>query len=118
MSFNATRDSESGDHFLDISKTDKRLIRATIKTYEKTGSYIFLKLFKKPDVSSDDYQFNQRLGLTIEEFQKLVEASKKIQAAITNKDSESDSEEEIRPPIAKRPQKIPKRAKIIDDIEN
>ena len=45
MSFTATKDSQSGDQFFEISKTDKRLVRATVKTYEKTGSYVFLKLF-------------------------------------------------------------------------
>ena len=47
MPFTSTKDTEFGDCYFDISKTDKRLIRATLKTYEKTGTYVFLKLFKK-----------------------------------------------------------------------
>ena len=52
MPVSATKDSEFGDSYYDTSKTEKRLIRATLKTYEKTGTYVFLKLFKKVD---DDY---------------------------------------------------------------
>ena len=43
MPFISTKDTEFGD----FSKTDKRLIRATLKPYEKTGTYVFLKLLKK-----------------------------------------------------------------------
>ena len=59
MPFSGTKDSEFGDSYYDISKTEKRLIRATLKTHEKTGTYVFLKLFKKVD--DDDYEFQQRL---------------------------------------------------------
>ena len=115
MSFTAAKDSQSGDHFFDISKTDKRLVRATVKTYEKTGNYVFLKLFKKADISSDDYKFEQRIGLTLNEFLVLVTQSGKINAAL--KKSESDSEEETKPPAAKRVRKTPK-AKIYDEVDN
>ena len=74
MPFSATKDSECGDSYYDISKTEKRLIRATLKTYEKTGTYVFLKLFKKVDV--DDYEFQQRLSRTTEEFDKLIKNAK------------------------------------------
>ena len=47
MPFTAERDAEFGDAHFDVSKSEKRLIRATVKTYDKTGTYIFLKLFKK-----------------------------------------------------------------------
>ena len=56
MPFSATKDSEFEDSYYDISKTEERLIRATLKMYEKTGTYVFLKLFKKVD---DDYEFQQ-----------------------------------------------------------
>lgn len=114
MSFTATKDSQSGDQFFEISKTDKRLVRATVKTYEKTGSYVFLKLFKKPEINSDDYKFEQRIGLTLDEFRTLVLKSQKIIATLTTttKDTEeTDSEEESKPPAAKRPRKTPKTAK-------
>ena len=69
MPFTATKDSEFGDCHLDISKAEKRLIRATLKTYEKTGIYVFLKLFKKVD---DEYEFQQRISLTTDEFDNLI----------------------------------------------
>ena len=47
MPFTAETDAEFGDAHFDVSKSEKRLIRATVKTYDKTGTYIFLKLFKK-----------------------------------------------------------------------
>ena len=46
MPFTAEKDAEFGDAHFDVSKGEKRLIRATIKSYEKAGSYVFLKLFK------------------------------------------------------------------------
>ena len=54
MPYSATKDSEFGDSHYDISKTEKRLIRATLKRYENTETYVFLELFKKVD---DDYEF-------------------------------------------------------------
>ena len=47
MPFTADKDAEFGDVYFEISRTEKRLIRATVKSYEKTGAYVFLKLFKK-----------------------------------------------------------------------
>ncbi len=40
-------DAQFGDSYLDISQTDKRLVRATVKTFESGGTHVFLKLFKK-----------------------------------------------------------------------
>ena len=48
---------------------------ATLKSYEKTGTYEFLKLFKKVD---DDYEFQQRLSLTTEEFDKIIKMRQKV----------------------------------------
>ena len=69
MPFTSTRNTEFGDCYFDISKTDKRLIRATVKTFERTGRYVFLKLFKK---SAEEYGFEQRISLTLQEFGSLV----------------------------------------------
>ena len=75
MPFSSTKDSEFGDSYYDISKMEKRLIRATLKTYENTGTYVFLKLFKKVD---EDYEFQQRLSLKTEEFDKLIKRAPNI----------------------------------------
>ena len=75
MPFTSTKDTEFGGCYFDISKTDKRLIRATVKTYERTGTYVFLKLFKKAE---SDYEFQQRVSLTVQEFENLIEKKQTI----------------------------------------
>ena len=94
MPFTSTKDTEFGDCYFDISKTDKRLIRATVKTYERTGSYVFLKLFKKAE---SDYEFHQRVSQTVQEFENLIEKSADIRSQFTE-------EESTKPPPAKKPQ--------------
>ena len=88
MPFSATKDSEFGDSYIDISKTEKRLMRATLRTYEKTGTYVFLKLFKKVD---DDYEFQQLLSLTTEEFDKLLKKTPKIRETFPISSQEAES---------------------------
>lgn len=78
MNFTADRDAKIGDKFLDISKTEKRLFRVTSKTYEKTGTYFFLKVFKKTDCS--DFIIQQRLSLTSSEFENFLCKAEEIQA--------------------------------------
>ena len=53
MPFTSTKDTEFGDCYFDISKTDKRLTRATLKTYEKTGTYVFLKQQKNTSLNRE-----------------------------------------------------------------
>ena len=43
----ANADKDFGDCYFDISENSKRLVRATLKTYDQTGTYVFLKVFKK-----------------------------------------------------------------------
>ena len=86
MPFTAEKDAEFGDAHFDVSKSEKRLVRATIKTYEKSGSYVFLKLFKKAE---RDYEFQQRITLTLEEFEKLTKKSPKIRSA-ANSSNDND----------------------------
>ena len=43
----AKADKDSGDCYFHISENSKRLVRATLKTYDQTGTYVFLKVFKK-----------------------------------------------------------------------
>ena len=93
MPFTSTKDAEFGDCYFDIPKTDKRLIRATLKTYERTGTYVFLKLFKK---ATDDYEFEQRISLTLGEFEILVSSASKIQNSVT------DQQSSPKPPPAKK----------------
>ena len=94
MPFTSTKDTGFGECYFDISKTDKRLIRATLKTYEMTGTYVFLKLFKK---ATDDYEFEQRISLTLREFENLVSSASKIQNSV------ADQLSTTKPPLAKKP---------------
>ena len=75
MSFNADTDSKFGDSFIDISKTEKRLVRATLKRYEPNGTYVFLKVFKKSDT---EYKIYQRLTMHIDEFKCLLQSADEI----------------------------------------
>ena len=43
----ANADKDFGDCYFDISENSKRLVRATLKTNDQTGIYVFLKVFKK-----------------------------------------------------------------------
>ena len=68
-------DKNFGDCYFDISENSKRLVRATLKTSDRTRTYVFLKVFKK---STESAQFDgvQRLSLSIEEFSKVLRSGK------------------------------------------
>ena len=71
-SLTATKDQDFGDSHIDVAESEKRLIRVTTNTYKNTGStYINIKLFKKKDEGSE-FRLQQRVGLTVREFQDLV----------------------------------------------
>ena len=76
-----------------LSKTDKRLIRATLKTYDRTGTYVFLKMLKKAE---SEYKFQQRISLTAHEFENLIEKSGNIRSRFTE-------DESTKRPTAKKP---------------
>ncbi len=80
MNFTADQDAKFGDSFVDISKTEKRLVRATLKTYENSGTYVFIKLFK-PNQQSGEFVVQQRLGLTLAEFDQIAEKFDEIKQA-------------------------------------
>ena len=86
MPFTSSKDTRFGDCYFDISQTEKRLVRATLKTYERTGTYVFLKLFKK---AAEDYEFEQGISLTLEEFGNLVKKAGKIRETAATQDSPS-----------------------------
>ena len=68
MTLTADEDSEFADAHFDISRGERGLVRATVKTYGKTESYIFLKLFKKVN---QEFECQQRITLTLDEFKKF-----------------------------------------------
>lgn len=96
--FNATTDEEYGDSFLDTSKSDRRLIRVTTKTYQTTGTYITIKLFKKG--SDDDFYIDQRITLTVQEFQEVVNNVENISMGPT-----AEIKKEVLAGTLKRPDK-------------
>ena len=57
------KDIEFCDAYMDISQNEKRIVRASVKTYEITGSYISIKLFKQDD--NKELKFNQKVTLTL-----------------------------------------------------
>ncbi len=69
-------DAQFGDSYIDFAKTGKRLVRATLKTYDNSGTYVFLKLFKLHQYSGEFVV--QRNGLTLAEFDQLAEKSNEI----------------------------------------
>ena len=74
--FTLAEDEAFGDYHVDISQKSNRHIRATVKTYEKTGVYIFVKLFKKK--TDGEFTLWQKICFTQEEFEKLLGAGKLI----------------------------------------
>ena len=68
--FTSSIDKDIGDNFVDISKTERRILEVTTKTYESTGTYLFLKLFKKG--TDAEFYIDQRVTLTVTEFQELI----------------------------------------------
>ena len=80
MPFTSSKDKQFVDCYFDVSQTEKRLVKATLKTYERIGTYVFLKLFKK---AAEDYEFEQEISLTLEKFENLVKKAEKIREAAT-----------------------------------
>ena len=54
-------------------------MRATLKTYDQTGTYVFLKVFKKATEGAE-FECVQRLSLSSEKFSKLLKSGKSIRA--------------------------------------
>ena len=80
MPFTSTKDTE----FEDILKTNKRLIRATVKTHERTRTYVFIKLFEKAE---SEYEFQRRVSLTLQEFENLIENSAHKRSQFTEEET-------------------------------
>ena len=96
--FTSTKDRGFGDCYFDISKTDDSLIRAPLKTYERRGTYVFLKLFKK---TAEEYEFEQKSWLTLQEIGNLVSTAEKILQSVVQENSVKDCSTKL--PANKRP---------------
>ena len=72
------KDQEFGDAFVDVATSEKRLIRVTTNTYQSPGgTYITIKLFKRRD-DRDNFCMQQRVALTVKEFQLLMANTENI----------------------------------------
>ena len=96
--FTSSIDKDFGDSFIDISKTERRLLRVTTKTYESTGTYLFLKLFKKG--ADAEFDIDQPVTLTVPEFQELINNVENI-----NMGPQPGKREETTAGALKRPEK-------------
>lgn len=96
--YSSTTDQEYGDSFLDVSKNNRRLVRVSTKTYQTTGTYISLKLFKKG--SDDDFYIDQRITLTVQEFQDIINNVENINMGPSTEPSTA-----VSPGTLKRPEK-------------
>ena len=74
------------------SQTEQRLVRATLKTFYEP-EHMFLNLFKQ---AAEEYEFEQKISLTLEQFENLVKKAEKIREAATQ-DSPSNP-----PPVLKK----------------
>ena len=97
MPFTSTKDTEFGNCHFAFSKTDKLLIRAMLKTYERTGLYVLLKLFKK---AAEEYLFEQRNSQNRQEFGCFVNTLQKILESVVQEKSAKDCSAKLSP---KRP---------------
>ena len=79
ISTTANADKDFGDCYFGFSENSKRVVRATLKTCDQTGTYVFLKVFKKATECAE-FECVQRLSLRSEEFSKLLKSEKSIRA--------------------------------------
>ena len=60
------------DFYHDTARSEKRYVVACVKTYDNTGTYISLKLFKKEN-GDNEFRFNQKLTLSMQELEQVGE---------------------------------------------
>ena len=71
-SLTSSKDRKFGDTHCDVASSEKRLVRVTTNTYKTSGiTYINIKLFTKKE-DKDEYRLQQRVGLTVKEFQEMI----------------------------------------------
>ena len=71
-----SKDAEYSDFHLDLSLNEKRLVRAAVKTYYTTGTYLSLKLFKRDNEQVD---FNRKITLSAREFWLICQNIEKLE---------------------------------------
>ena len=71
-----TEDEAFGDYHKAIPQKSTRYEQAIVENYDKTGGYIFVKLFKKN--TDGVFTLEQKIDFTQEEFEKLIATGKPI----------------------------------------
>ena len=82
------KDSEYYDYFHEVSNSEKRAVVANVKTYEKTGTYVTIILFKRRN-DCDNFNLNQKLTLSILEPEQLTVHYNKILQQLQSTNSEN-----------------------------
>ena len=75
------KDCAYSDYSLSICESEKQTVRAYVKTYDNTGTYVFLTLYKRNEVG--DMSFSQRISLSLSEFQKLSSKIEKVKQLVS-----------------------------------
>ena len=73
-------DTNFFDDFRDISSGEKRIVRVGTKIFEKTGTYITLKLYEKTD--KEMFKMYQAVTLTTKKFDCLADNYSKVKKMI------------------------------------
>ena len=102
---------DNSDLHHEISCSNKRIVVAAVKTYDTTGTYITLRLFKK---DFEELRFKQRITLSAAEFDLLGQKIKTIQdlsSRGTTKKSKRRQRSGCEVDLEERPQYEGRRAK-------
>ena len=73
-----SKGAEYSDFHLHISLNEKRLVRAAVKTYRTTSTYLSLKLFKR-NSEQVDWDFNQKVTLLARQFRLICRNIEKLE---------------------------------------
>ena len=96
-------DAKFGDTVMDIQHGPKRHLRATIKEYQGSDTYVFLKIFKLRDGTFNRHQY---ISLTQQEFRALRDAVPKIMKRLPVDEGEEEEETTSSAQTSKRPKLI------------
>ncbi len=77
MAQNVVEQQQQAEGFLLDTKGEKRWVQAFIKQYPETGTYVFINLHKKN--RNNEYFQAQHIGLTMQEFQMLLNNSQALE---------------------------------------
>lgn len=71
MSWTLEKDALFCEDFIEVATGEKRTVRASVTTYDSSGTYVSIKLFRKDDCGT--FRQNQKITLSATEFEQLAE---------------------------------------------